>query len=173
LSCVAGAVSSGGFDALGVADGGAQPLPVSRTTFITDKVLFSMEPEEIIKTFLKPQSEGGIYSDASLIALLGHAESGKLSYFSCCCFAGIPTARHPLQGEIRERFAIMEGLQEGHEDRAFPNCRWLDASHAFLELGATDEARRAGLIPLVKAEIMGRAATVLLAGMEAPEMVEV
>lgn len=34
------------------------------------------------------------YTDERLAQLLAHAQDGKLSYWSCCCFIGIPTAVH-------------------------------------------------------------------------------
>lgn len=95
------------------------------------------------------------YDDKHLAMLLAHAESGKLAYFSCCCFAGIPTADHELQGENRE-------VSNAHWASRFPTGGWA-ASHAFNRLSRTrDEeeantARRAKLIPLIKAEMSRRA----------------
>ena len=120
-------------------------LPPTRTT---DKVLFSMDPEQIIANFLKPPSEGGAYTDEKLAALLAHAEDGKLAYASCCCLAGIPRAPHALQ-----RLNVNE--QNGHWDLPYTNAEW-EADRAYLNLGDDDYDRRAKLIPLIKQEMSRR-----------------
>ena len=56
--------------------------------------------EQIIANFLKRPDEGGAYTDEKLAALLAPAEDGKLSYVSCCCLIGVPTAGHALRGVV-------------------------------------------------------------------------
>lgn len=68
-----------------------------------------MSNEEIISSFLQTA-----YTDERLAALLAHAQDGKLSYWSCCCFIGIPTAIHALRGQMGSVTASMEP----HYDKA-------------------------------------------------------
>lgn len=43
------------------------------------------------------------YTDEHLAALLAHMRDGKFSFYSCCCFIGIPTADHALRSETEYR----------------------------------------------------------------------
>lgn len=119
-----------------------------------------MSKEERITGFLRKQ-----YTDEKLAALLAHAQDGKLAYYSCCCFAGVATAHHALRGEMPADGSISAGSKSGHED----NDSWMAMSNAFCELGMDDEARRAKLIPLIKAEMARREAL----RPESPEQEEV
>jgi hypothetical protein len=90
------------------------------------------------------------YTDEQLVQLLAHATSGKLVYWSCCCFVGIPTADHANRS-----------LKEGLPPRNHLKASWLltgahYADLAFLSLADTDKERRAALIPMVRAEIKRR-----------------
>lgn len=92
------------------------------------------------------------YSDERLAMLLAHAQSGRLSHFSCCCFAGIPTAEHALQTEF--------AWSHGTSYTAIPGGN--GASAAYLRLGTNDkvcfdeELRRRIVIPMVRAEMKRR-----------------
>lgn len=118
-----------------------------------------MTNEEILSDFMQKH-----YTDERLAALLAHAEDGKLSYMSCCCLIGVATADHALQGR-----GDMNGVEDefglDHYDRAelLPNA--IEAEDAYLNLapdgtkvGKADQARRAKLIPLIRAEITRREA---------------
>lgn len=107
-----------------------------------------MTPEQIIAEFLKPPPAGA-YTDEKLAALLAHAEDGKLSFWSCCCFAGVPTANHALQGKAPH---ISENYKRFHSN----NPRWLAMSGAYCALGSDDSEMRAKLIPLIKFEMARR-----------------
>ena len=98
------------------------------------------------------------YSDERLAMLLAHAQEGKLSYMSCCCLIGIPTANHALK-------EVLQGGDHIIKSRALPGG--MEAEKAFyaligglatpkasLEVG--DHARRLRLIPMVKAEMRRR-----------------
>jgi hypothetical protein len=93
------------------------------------------------------------YTDEKLAALLAHAEDGKLAYESCCCLAGFPDARHAYQGSLCEEEADVSthGPFYWNIDNARDGI-----SLAFQRLGIDDAARRAKLIPLIKAEIARR-----------------
>lgn len=118
-----------------------------------------MEPEQIIANFLKPPSEGGAYTDEKLAALLAHAEDGRLSYHSCCCLRGLPTAKHALRG------TDLHGSPLDHGDDVVRSPEYLRADEAYWLLGdpelgrifsEADERRRAKLIPLIKSEMSRR-----------------
>ena len=51
--------------------------------------------EETLTNFMRRH-----YSDERLAMLLAHAEDGRLVYQSCCCFIGVATADHALQGKL-------------------------------------------------------------------------
>lgn len=93
------------------------------------------------------------YSDEKLAALLAHAEDDKLSYLSCCCFVGIPTADHALQGKLEDTSGEYPSL---HMFRARQTPEGLLADAAYCALGSLDEDRRAKLIPLIKQEMKRR-----------------
>lgn len=110
------------------------------------------------------------YSDEKLAALLAHAEDGKLSYFSCCCFIGVATADHALRG-YGEYMTMEDPVGEDHYDRAYEFLEALDVEEAFGDLAVDrdeedeedadadkkrDAERRARLIPLIHAEIKRR-----------------
>lgn len=98
------------------------------------------------------------YSDERLAMLLAHTQSGRLDFTSCCCFIGIATADHALQGEG-------EFLSFDHTNLARMLPLGGAAELAFLSLadelpeGTTEErnvVRRRRLIPIIKAEIRRR-----------------
>lgn len=106
--------------------------------------------EQIISEFLR-----SAYTDEKLAALLAHAEDGKLSYWSCCCFIGIPTADHALRGEMAGVAASIEAHYLAA--RALPGAEL--AEWAFIELGFGGSNRckaLAILIGLIKAEMERR-----------------
>lgn len=95
------------------------------------------------------------YTDERLSWLLAHAESGALSFWSCCCFIGIPSSDHALRGEI-EGFKGQIGT---HYDTMRRGYMWDEAGiaeRAYRSLGDTDAERRAKLIPLIRAEMERR-----------------
>lgn len=98
------------------------------------------------------------YSDEKLVALLAHAEDGKLVFTSCCCLIGIPTADHALQGstishpKLIPHYRLAKELQGARE-----------AETEFMEIGFRlrdgedmETVRRAVLIPMIHAEIARR-----------------
>lgn len=104
--------------------------------------------EEIISGFLQTA-----YTDEKLAALLAHAEDGKLAYWSCCCFAGIPTATHALQVQSHTY------LHQLREHANHPDWDWdrrMGMSSAYAMLASSDSERRAKLIPLIHAEFERR-----------------
>jgi len=116
-----------------------------------------MSNEAAIANFLKRPSEGGAYTDEKLIALLAHTEDGKLSYWSCCCFAGLPSAIHALRSYNRED--MDQEFNAGHlwdPEDSKTDALWVVMSGVFGLLAATDEERRAKLIPFIYAEIFRR-----------------
>lgn len=101
------------------------------------------------------------YTNERLTWLLAHARSGKLSYQSCCCLVGLPTADHALAGKMSSH----QILKSGHYwiGKALLGAR--EAEWAYYRLGlirrraldTSDETRRRRLIPMVLAEIERRA----------------
>jgi hypothetical protein len=103
------------------------------------------------------------YTDENLAALLAHAQDGKLSFSSCCCVAGIPSAGHALKGagEYNHDHIPIHPMA-----LRYPECELADAvSHEFMMLGEvgdgvtppSDELRRERLMPLILAEQYRRA----------------
>lgn len=105
-----------------------------------------MSNEEIISDFMRQH-----YTDEKLVALLAHAEDGKLSFLSCCCFAGVPSAVHALAG-ANDNYLDMEGHNAAMEE-ALP---WFQMSDTYEALGPDDSQRRGRLVPLIRAEIERR-----------------
>lgn len=93
------------------------------------------------------------YTDQMLADTLAHAQDGKLSYASCCCLVGIPTAPHALQGN--NWFDVRQ--DDNHEKWAilhFPEA--IHAATEFFELSCDDQIRRERLIPVLLEEISRR-----------------
>lgn len=112
------------------------------------------ERKRHIRSFLRAH-----YSDEKLAALLAHAQDGKLSFCSCCCFIGIPTADHALRGWDAST------NDAGHLNAAHFLSGATMAEQAFCLLVPRDQGysvkdigRRRILIPMVKAEMRRRAA---------------
>ena len=109
-----------------------------------------MTNEQIIAGFLQ-----NAFTDERLAETLAHAEDGKLSWHSCCCLLGIPTAGHALQG------SMINGVSELHYIKAralwgvAPDMAFGDLS-TLRNFESADAERRAKLIPLLKAEIARR-----------------
>jgi hypothetical protein len=105
------------------------------------------------------------YTDETLAALLAHAQAEpgedpdrKLSFFSCCCFIGVPNAPHALRGYMPE-FAQGRVLPAGsthHQSVRLSSELAADAEEEFFFLGNTDAERRERLVPLIEAEIARR-----------------
>jgi hypothetical protein len=115
------------------------------------------EAKQGVRTFLREH-----YTDERLAMLLAHAQDGKLSYVSCCCFVGIVTANHALRD-------ITQDMGDHYDEaKKLPGAE--KAELAYLELwnskaypeanrrscAVSDEIRRRTLIPIVKAEIRRR-----------------
>jgi len=116
-----------------------------------------MTNEQIISQYLQTA-----YTDEQLAALLAHAEDGKLSFYSCCCLAGIPTANHALQSVTYAADGWWE-LKDEWTHENLETDEQVAVSDAFKDLAdggdrkdLEDAERRAKLIPLVKAEILRR-----------------
>lgn len=109
----------------------------------------------IIRSFMRAQ-----YTDAKLVELLDHARAGKLAFLSCCCFIGIPTAEHELQGWTQsygEHYITAKATIPGAEAAETAYRRmWIDPRGYGLGPDP-DTARRRILIPMVLAEIQRRA----------------
>jgi hypothetical protein len=95
------------------------------------------------------------YTDERLVELLAHAQSGKLSFSSCCCFIGIPTADHALRGyddHYGAHYHFSEVLSGAAEaERAFHLL-----SHDRVNDIDRDAKRRRKIIPMIRAEIKRR-----------------
>lgn len=122
--------------------------------------------EQIIAEFLKPPDEGGAYTDERLAMLLAHAQDGKLSYYSCCCLRGVPSADHALKGTFVGSVAVTAPTEHrSYLETETPTHRPADlAFHALSKVKGTAEEYRLGdlercakLIPLIEAEMRRRA----------------
>lgn len=115
----------------------------SRQQKVFDRKVERGEGMKAIERFLQTA-----YTDDRLAMLLAHAEDGKLSFWSCCCFAGIPRSTHALRG------------RNEHTDNPHWNTAWTDgesaASAAFCQLARNDEGRCAAIIPVIRAEMARR-----------------
>lgn len=92
------------------------------------------------------------YSDERLAALQAHAQSGRLSYFCCCCFVGSLTATHPLttDGNLRANY----GYEHLAEARRRPGAEAAEASFALI--ATNDPARCRIVAAMCKAEFKRR-----------------
>lgn len=116
------------------------------------------ENKQICRAFLQEH-----YTDERLAMLLAHAEDGKLSYFSCCCFIGTATSDHALRGHS-VLIEIAAALPRGAPDFVFPkhyfaakNLRGAeDAEEAFFDLGDDAAERRAEILGIIRKEIRRR-----------------
>lgn len=87
------------------------------------------------------------YTDERLAMLRAHAEDGRLVFWSCCCFIGIATVDHALQGFTRASEAAHYRAAkrlDGADDAEVAACglRW----HG---LEAGDACFRRLLLPLI------------------------
>ena len=121
--------------------------------------------EQILASYMQQH-----YRDSDLAALLAHAEDQKLTFYSCCCFIGIPTADHALQGitgtdelDLAPHYHLAkygESVARYRKDSkkdALPGAH--EAEQAFMRLAKDrddDITRRAALIPLIRAEMKRR-----------------
>jgi hypothetical protein len=108
------------------------------------------------------------YSDERLCALLAHAQSGKLAYYSCCCFIGACNSDHALRGLVDHpsagHYIKAKGLPGASvAEMAFyrlPLNQLLPLNEEGLGIASCsrkyDPARRARLIPILKAELKRR-----------------
>ena len=111
------------------------------------------EAKRAIRAFLQIA-----YSDEKLAMLLAHAQGGKLSYASCCCLIGIPTANHALKGVFGSGEHLIDGRAlpgSAAAERAFSTL-FMGLATMESTVGARDHARRLRLIPMVKAEMRRR-----------------
>lgn len=97
------------------------------------------------------------FTDERLAGLLAHCEDGKLVFYSCCCFAGAPTADHALRGEIEDydlepHYIAAKKLPFAAEaEREFCSL-----AYSFASDRERDSQRRAIVKPLILAEIERR-----------------
>lgn len=101
-----------------------------------------------IRSFLRQH-----YSDERLAALLAHAEDGKLSFHSCCCFIGIATAKHPLQSYIGPYDLPTDTV---HLVFARKLVGADEAEGEFRRLAPNDDGRQALIIPIIHDEMLRR-----------------
>lgn len=111
--------------------------------------------KQVIRGFLQ-----SAYSDERLAMLLAHAQSGKLSFTSCCCFIGVATADHPLRGQV----SFTQMTDHLFRAAALPLGR--DANDAYRLLGDSDQERIVRLIPSIRAEMKRRDRAALAASAE-------
>ena len=108
--------------------------------------------KQIIRNFMREH-----YTDERLAMLLAHAQSGRLSILSCCCFLGIPTANHALQGATDWEDTHYEEavMRFGRKAEMAFNDLYVGASPEDLKWNI-GEVRNRRLIPIIKAEIRRR-----------------
>jgi hypothetical protein len=111
------------------------------------------ENKQAIRRFMREN-----YTDERLAMLLAHARDGKLMYDSCCCFIGIPTAKHALATKVNGQSTYAIGTSEWDHwimvSRRLPNA--LTVEYAYKRLGRDDTDRRKILIPIIRAEMRRR-----------------
>lgn len=100
---------------------------------------------EAIKRYLREH-----YTDEKLAALLAHAQDGKLSFNSCCCFIGVATSNHELQGADE-----YSGYDHYLLAREFSGAMEAATEYCW-KLGKNDEERRAAIIPVILEEMERR-----------------
>ena len=112
------------------------------------------ENKKHIREFLRNH-----YTDERLTWLLEHARSGRLSFFSCCCFIGVATADHALLSRgfnDSDHYALAERL-DGADDAERAYRDLFDVGHyCGVSPDTRDEIRRRVVIPIIKAEIRRR-----------------
>ncbi|HEV7523044.1 MAG TPA: hypothetical protein VGP89_18220 [Candidatus Angelobacter sp.] len=105
------------------------------------------------------------YNDETLAALIAHTEDGKLSFNSCCCFVGFPTADHSYRGEMAAETAnaahhllVVHASWWNLPSPDYGNHPSYLAETEFRDLGENDWRRRERLLPILYAEQSRRAA---------------
>jgi len=119
---------------------------------------------EAIKQYMREY-----YDDEHLAMLLAHAEDGKLTYHSCCCFIGVSTADHALKESCSvdaPHYYAAKGMKKSlwHKIPALKDpLRYnvaVQAEQEFVYCGIgsdRDAVRRSILIPLIREEMARRA----------------
>lgn len=92
------------------------------------------------------------YTDERLAQLLAHAQDGKLTFWSCCCFIGIVTADHRLCGSLMQR--ILADPDHYLVARRLNGA--YGAEKAFAALPHDKLSRIRLLIPIIRAEMRRR-----------------
>lgn len=146
------------------------------------ELMTAKEVRQHIRAFMQAH-----YTDERLTWLLAHARAGKLAYNSCCCFIGVATADHALQGvNLLSSMLSLESPKVDtthlHLAKRLPGAQ--QAENAYSQLGSYDsrlgglvcygdDQRRRILIPMILAE-MRRRSKLLLVGTEIhlPELSE-
>jgi uncharacterized repeat protein (TIGR03803 family) len=106
--------------------------------------------KQICRDFLR-----SAYNDERLAMLLAHAQSGKLVYHSCCCFAGVSDARHNLRVSIdRDWEGHDEHLRGPKADISDAYCSLAPDSDSFDK--EADAKRRRLIVPIIRAEMRRR-----------------
>jgi len=106
-----------------------------------------------------------------IAAQLAHAQDGKLSFWSCCCFVWFYT------NSGNHQYEDARGYSEKHEAPSRRHFSWRGAESAYFSLGVVDRERRRRIIPILKAELRRRErmapdGAVLDRGEAEPEMEE-
>jgi hypothetical protein len=112
---------------------------------------------DYIRKFLRPPEKRGSYSNELLAVLQAHTESGRLSYSSCCCLIGIPTADHALHSS--EAMVAGDPQHKHLEISRLTLAFALQAEEEFFLLGPRvngDRVRRERLLPLIREEMERR-----------------
>lgn len=118
----------------------------------------TQEQKQILRNFMRDY-----YTDEKLAEVLAHAQDGKLSYNSCCCFIGAVTADHALRSELPHSPVPTGSTQLKHYRVAKLLHGARLAESAFLAIGGVDniwlgadKKRRRILIPMLRAEMRRR-----------------
>lgn len=112
------------------------------------------EQKQVIRRFMQDH-----YTDERLAMLLAHAQSGRLSYASCCCFAGVSNAPHALRtAKDRSYSYVAHGIPDWGASAAYGLLVPLltNMRHTYDPSEAADTIRRRILIPMIRAEMRRR-----------------
>lgn len=116
--------------------------------------MIKKEQRKVVRAFMQQH-----YTDGMLAALLAHMRDGKFSFFSCCCFIGIPTADHPLQS--RSMYGAAQHYHRAHRLRGASQAedalaKVAEANNDDETMGQRDARVYTFLLPIVRAEMRRR-----------------
>lgn len=96
------------------------------------------------------------YTDENVAALLAHMRDGKFSFYSCCCFIGIPTANHALRSECSHLGIRHYDVAKKLHGADLAEIALAEVGNVTANYDERDRIINRFLLPMVRAEIRRR-----------------